>query len=363
MPSYSRLDKILHAVALGSEAVKRASFDIERSLARADVAAVACERHVLITGLARAGTSILLRILHSSGAFATQTYRDMPFVLAPQLWQRIGGRHRLAGEEVERAHKDGLQVSFDSVEAFEEVFWLTFAGKRYVRADRLIAHAVDDELAAEFRDFVANVIAAQADAGARRYLSKNNNNVLRLNGLAKALPAAHIVVPFREPYQHARSLMRQHQQFTASQAADPFARRYMSWLGHFEFGLDYRPFAFKDDAGLLSAFDAERVEHWLESWTRVYRHVLDTAPANLVLWDYDAFCAAPRATLARLAARLGLELAPDTADGIRAPRTHEMSDAPDRAILRAARATHEELKARATAALDGASLPSLANAS
>ena len=56
--------------------------------------------------------------------FETLTYRDMPFILAPLLWDKISRPLRKAGEKVERAHGDGMMVSFDSPEAFEEVVWL-----------------------------------------------------------------------------------------------------------------------------------------------------------------------------------------------------------------------------------------------
>jgi hypothetical protein len=353
MPEYSRLDKLLHTFALNYQFLKTTSFDIERSLARADAALVAQEPHLFITGLARAGTSILLRILYSSGCFATQSYRDMPFVLAPQLWRRISGRHRLTAGSAERAHKDGLEIGFDSVEAFEEVFWLTHAKDLYVRDDHLAAHAVDEDLCAEFRDYVAVVIAAQRDPAAKRYLSKNNNNVLRLPGLARALPAIHIVVPFREPYQHARSLLRQHQLFSESQTTDRFMRRYMGWLGHYEFGLDYRPFMFDGEPPRVCARDASTIDHWLESWTRVYRGVLATAPNNVVFWDYDAFCADPQDTLAKLAARIDLEgqIDRNAAAEIRPPRPYETGKMPDGSILRSAQETYDKLRARARATL------------
>ena len=228
MSEYSRLDQALHTIALNFQAVKSTSFDIERSLARANTESVAQQPHVFVTGLARAGTSILLRIIHQTGNFVSQTYRDMPFVLAPQLWKKLSRGSRKPKVSKERAHGDGLMVDFDSVEAFEEVFWLTFAGQLYINDDHLRAHPVDEELAALFKEFVAVVIAAHGGEGSTRYLSKNNNNVLRLAGLARAFPASRVIVPFRTPLQHAHSLLRQHKNFCEAQDADPFIRKYMS---------------------------------------------------------------------------------------------------------------------------------------
>ena len=353
MSEYSRLDRALHRLALGSAAVRQMTFDIERMSARPDLAAVRRQKHVLIAGLARAGSSLLLRMLAGSGAFAVQTYRDMPFVLAPSLWQRISRRHRRAAVPAERAHGDGLEVDYDTAEAFEEVFWLTHASRTYLRADHLLPHAVDADLADSFAAFVGSVLASRP--GTDRYLSKNNNNVLRLPGIANSLPRARLVVPFREPVQQALSLRRQHLRFCASQRSDPFERRYMSWLGHFEFGLDHRPFRFS----AASRFDPETLEYWLELWTGTYAGVLATAPEGTIFWDHDAFCAEPADAAARLSARLELTGGVDARvlASVARPGGHRPDETVEARCLDAALKTHEELRARARRVSEGAAPP------
>lgn len=351
MSEYSLLDRILHNLALNFQAVRHASFDIERSMVRINSENIAQQPHVFVTGLARAGTSILLRILYQSGDFACQTYRDMPFILSPQLWRMLSGGWRKPGEARERAHADGMLVDFDSVEAFEEVFWLTFAGDLYVHDDHLSAHHVDEDVASKFYDYISIVIAAEKLQGRRRYLSKNNNNLLRLPGLMQAFPAAHIIIPFRTPLQHAHSLLRQHQNFSKTQSADPFIAKYMRWLGHFEFGLDYRPFTFgeTDHARYMKGEDTDQLQHWLKHWTRIYQGVLETAPANAIFWDYDAFCADPKGKITLLAERLAL--APDVLGAavanIQQLQGYSNPDALPLAVMEQADQTHAALIIRA----------------
>lgn len=349
MSDYSWLDRTLHTLALNFQSVKIMSFDIERKLAKMNTIDIAKQPHVFVTGLARAGTSILLRILHQTGNFASQTYRDMPFVLSPQVWRRLNSSWRRDIASKERAHADGVMVDFDSVEAFEEVFWLTFAGELYIRDDHLRAHSIDKELATLFKDFIAVVISAYGCEGPIRYLSKNNNNILRLQGLARALPAAHIIVSFRSPLQQAHSLLRQHQNFSNLQNVDPFIQKYMRWLGHFEFGRDYRPFTFGDDISRATMKNTDQIHHWLERWTKVYRGVLATLPENAILWDYDAFCADPVHMITALAEKLNLDV-----DLLRVA-VHEIRPMPSRsakdtlqpADLAEAQETHSELRHRA----------------
>ena len=177
MADYGFFSRAFHRLALGSTAVAQASFDIDQALGRGDVERIIGQKHVFVAGLARAGTTVLLRLLYATGAFSTLTYRDMPFVLMPSVWRRLSQRSRRTGALAERAHGDGILVDFDSPEAFEEVFWRTRYGERYIFEDHLGPMASDAEAVESFRKYVASLLA---DAPDKRYLSKNNNNVVRL---------------------------------------------------------------------------------------------------------------------------------------------------------------------------------------
>ena len=134
MNNYSWLEQKLHKFALSSQFMREATFDFESNNSSSFSST---GDHIFITGLARAGTTILLNALYKSNIFASLSYADMPFVLAPNLWSKISIK-RGNTELKERAHGDGIKVSTDSPEAFEEVFWKTFAEE-------------DDELEEKFR--------------------------------------------------------------------------------------------------------------------------------------------------------------------------------------------------------------------
>ena len=237
-------------------------------------------RHVFVTGLARAGTTILMREIHGSGEFGSLTYADMPFVLAPNFWHRLSARGRKARPRSERAHGDGIEVGFDSPEALDEVYWRVFAGSDYIRPDCLVPHAPDDEQIAGYRDFIRLVLRR---TGKSRYLSKNNNHILRLDSLARAFPDSVILIPVRDPRDHAVSLLNQHQRFLDS---DAFTRAYMGWLGHHEFGATHRPFAW--DVAIVGG-DPQELDYWLAQWLAAHRRIdaLDRAHANIQLVPYQ----------------------------------------------------------------------------
>jgi hypothetical protein len=295
--AYNAVERALHHLALGSRPIAEISFDLNALLSSSKDESDDDDHHVFVSGLARAGTTIIMRRLHETGLFRSLTYRDMPFVLCPNLWERLSGMSRRSIEPVERAHGDRLKIDADSPEALDEVFWRVFAAQAYIRDDHLCAHGVDAELNQRFRRYIACVLHSQRGTHAkRRYLSKNNNNILRLNSLRTAFPRSTILIPFREPVQHANSLLTQHVKFCFLQDQDRFARSYMKWLAHHEFGLEHRPFWLDNERPFRrSAYPTSSINYWLEMWLRVYGWLCDNRPGSSILVCYEDLCSSPDA--------------------------------------------------------------------
>ena len=129
---------------------------------------------------------------------------------------------------VERAHGDGMMISVDSPEAFEEIIWKGFWPSRYL-SDRIVPWAEPEFADFErfFRDHMRKIILLRSGVSSRhfRYISKNNPNISRIGYLKRVFPDSIIVVPFRAPLQHASSMLRQHRNFTKIHEQDPFALR------------------------------------------------------------------------------------------------------------------------------------------
>ncbi len=300
MSEYSSLEKFFHRIALRYESVRSLSFSMDQLLLGNKEANKSTKPPVYVCGLARAGTSILFRTLYSSGDFASLTYRDMPFVLAPRLWRNISKSYYRSGAAQERAHKDGLLVSFDSPEAFEEVFWLTFCRRSYVQKTALVEHHVDEEILQLYRGYVSSIISASLPSK-QRYLCKNNNNILRIESLVRAFPDAQILLPFREPLQHSASLLRQHENFCKQQSRDQFVLDYMRWLGHYEFGLEHRAF----DLGHSSQLGNPRsLEYWLRLWINVYSNLSKLEGNNIQFVCFENLCDEPAKTLEQIGEKI-----------------------------------------------------------
>lgn len=330
---YSALDKTLHRLVLGSPAVAEMTHDIERGLFL-KAAPQDQGRHVFVTGLARAGTTILMREIHRTGQFGSLTYADMPFVLAPNLWARLSSKGRDPGPRAERAHGDGIEVDTQSPEALDEVYWRLFDGATYIGPDGLAPHAPDEDVITGYRDLIRLILRR---TGKARYVSKNNNNILRIGTLARALPDADFLVPLRDPLTHAASLLNQHERFLD---ADPFTRDYMTWLGHHEFGATHRPFLFDGHP----EGDPMTLDYWLRVWIAAYS-ALDRAEAdaaNICFVPYEALSADP-AVWQAVATRIGVT--PRAAAELRTVRDKDPG-AHDPALAATARALHARLAER-----------------
>ncbi len=353
--AYSLMERWLHWLALEPAAVRHLAFELERQFSlpkrtrsvasSTKIATDPADGAVYVCGLARSGTTMLLRVLDEVDDFRSLTYRDMPFVMAPNLWKQITRHAAQPSVPEERAHGDGIIVDFDSPEGLEEVFWRTFGS----RTKDPHCFGVDEpslEALAAFADFRALVAnprtqLVSANGIRRRYLSKNNNNLLRLSSLC-AEPTATVLLVYRNPIATARSLHRQHQRFCAQQTEDRFTRTYMRWLAHYEFGLDHLPFCFAVPEMDFS-LKPEDLDYWLDYWNAVYHHILLQKDLNLYFVNHDELRAEPVGVIKAIFDTLGVKAdAIALAKRIAAPDA-KCADGFSPELLRRTEATYNEL--------------------
>lgn len=272
MNKYSWLQQKLHQLALSSNFMREMVFDVESSLISTTQAK---DNNVFVSGLARSGTTILLNALYESSEFSSLSYRDMPFVLAPNIWSKLSFSNK-KNDALDRAHGDGIKISEDSPEAFEEVFWMTFDES-------------DKNTKEQFKKYVGLI---NHKAKTQRYLSKNNQNIKRLELISTIFPNSKILIPFRNPVQHAYSLLCQHEKFIEYSNKDAFISSYMEWTGHTEFGPNYVPVHNKE----LNFVDFLSIDHWLEQWCLTYKKLLETLKnkKNIHFVCYEQLCSSKK---------------------------------------------------------------------
>lgn len=310
--NYTALDRVFHRIAFSVPTIQQTAAEIEHHMYGKLVSGVEARAPVFITSLPRAGTTLLLESLRQFPEFATHSYRDMPFILAPMFWSRLSGSFHKKAELNERAHRDGMMIGYDSPEAFEEVIWLKYWPEKYDRGT-ISLWTQDDESAQGqrfFADHMKKIVYLRGLDRSRsqgRYLSKNNANIARLDLLGSMFPDARILIPFRDPVGHAASMLRQHVNFCALHESEPFVRRYMSDIGHFEFGELHRPIGFPGSAPDLTGLDIGTLDYWVAYWIAAFDYLAGLASNQIRFVGYESLCKNPREEFAKTVSWLGLE--------------------------------------------------------
>ena len=308
---YNSIERALHRLVFATPGIQRLLAEMESDLYRHALDTVTPGRPVFITALPRAGTTLLLELLHQTGEFVSATYRQMPFVQTPLFWQGLSALFRRRQTPQERAHGDGMLISVDSPEAFEEVLWLAMLKDKIVHRhclQPLGRHDITPEARRALDCWIRKLLLlAGQNASRPRYLSKNNANIARIKAIGALYPDAVILVPFRHPLRHVQSLHHQHRGFLKRHREDPFARTYMRGIGHYDFGDNFKPINFGDNYG--AATDRHRIDQafWLDYWQSAYEHALAETNQRVHFIDFDRLLDDGHSSLATLAALTGLK--------------------------------------------------------
>ena len=302
---YSLLDKLMHRIAFKTPGFQTVVSDMEDKIFAKELKGIKARDPVFITSLPRAGTTLVLELCAKLEEFATHRYKDMPFIITPLFWSKFASGFRKKDELRERAHGDGMMVNIESPEAMEEMLWMAFWEEHY-KEDRILLWNGDEneEFTIFFRNHMRKLIAARKkdNPSASRYISKNNLNISRIDYLLREYPDSTIILIVRNPLQHAKDLLEQHENFSDMHAEDKFAREYMRGIGHFDFGDNLKPVDFGSWMDERRVTDPFKLDFWLEYWTNAFEHLLaKQGTSGLRFLSYDELSTKPREVLGRLA--------------------------------------------------------------
>ncbi|UCH14675.1 MAG: hypothetical protein JSV22_01620 [Bacteroidales bacterium] len=295
---YSELSQLLHRMALNNYNIayklfKRESKKIKRKNLK--------NRHdfVIISGLARAGTTSLMTDLSRISDFVSLNYANMPFLLCPNFWAKI---YKPKTRELkERSHKDGIMIGVNSNEALEEYFFKVKANDSYIKDFHLSEYKITRE---DYNDYLDYQSIIKLD-NSKIYLAKNNNFILRYKSVREFNDDFLLVILYRDPLTHAASLMEKHSDYKKLQKEDPFVLEYMNWLGHHEFGEQQKLFVFQNSEENIH-YDKESLDYWLKIWINYYRYVLTISHPNTILINYDSYCKNPEETIEKIIKKTGI---------------------------------------------------------
>ena len=302
------MDNLMTQFATQNAGLMQRFGDFETKRLQSRLEQIEIDRPVFIAGLARSGTTIVLEKLASLSGVATHRYRDFPFIMTPVFWNRY---LRIAGskqQSTERPHQDGIKITRDSPDAFEEPIWQHFFPNLH---DPAHAHVLNTELSSPeferfYRDHLQKILLLRSG---QRYVSKGNYNLPRIEYLGRLFSDALFVVPIRHPFGHIQSLVRQQQLFCEYAKNDPNSPDYLRAVGHYEFGEQRQPINIGGNCAerTLAAWqDGDEALGYAIQWAETYRYVADLCAAHSELAHririirFEDLCAAPEAQFSSL---------------------------------------------------------------
>lgn len=268
--TYSAFDKLLHYLFLGNKNIANFSFRLELLFHRNKIKSQNSNRNIYVSGMARAGTTVIMQYLGELNEVDSLSYRNLPFLFLTKTWPKLVSKKTI--KEKERFHQDGVKHSIASYEALEEPFFRNNLGVEYIKSNSLVKHKLSDKVFKKYNKF------RKLAAGDKIYLAKNNNHLLRAESLHKHdvnnNNSTITIIPFRNPYEQANSLLKQHRLLSGLQLEDEFTLDYMDFLVHHEFGLHCKiPLLDKINVNSISNMDKNKIDYWLEIWYLYYNQV------------------------------------------------------------------------------------------
>jgi hypothetical protein len=313
--------------------------NVESRLLRDEIERVEIKAPIYVAGLARSGSTFLLEALAEHEHTVTHRYKDFPPVFTPYWWNKfLGFMPKKDATPAERAHKDGIKITEDSPEAFEESLWMAFFPKLHdpTTSAMLGRDQRHPDFESFYRDHIKKLLAVRSG---KRYLTKGNYNLTRLAYLQTIFEDARFVLPVRAPAWHIASLMKQHRLFVENLAGNRKAVDHMRRVGHFEFGPDRRPINAGDDQAIEVIQDlwakGREVEGQARYWAHLHGKIADQLEADEKLRDavlvvaYEDLCSEPTWMIERLFDHCALEISPETVGSLAAKVQHPTYYQPD----------------------------------
>ena len=267
-------------------------------------------RPVYICGIARSGTTITLEMCHQHPVAGNHFYYHMPVPFLPYWWDYVISSLPVQDfQAVERIHKDGLMVTKDSPDAVEETLWMTFFNGLHDESQSNIlgSEVRNKRFEAFYKEHIRKLLWRQ---NKKRYITKNNYNVTRLEYVLRIFPDAVFLLVIRNPVNHIASLVKQHRLFTEMVRKEPDMYKILGIMGHFEFGPNQafiNPGNIETIRRIRRLFaEGRQVRGWAVYWDAIYSFIAERLEQNTALKKaglvirYEDLCRNSSATIDRI---------------------------------------------------------------
>ena len=334
---YSEASKLLHKLILNNYFLGKFLFSIDRRFKK-NKNIKPKSKFLIVSGLARAGTTSLTEQIFKAGKFSSLDYSNMPLLLAPNLWEKLYKPKKTKLKE--RKHGDKVLFGLNTIEALEEYFFKVFLNDSFISDQYLNRHKISQEIHDNYLKYQTN-IRKNSDS---MYLSKNNNLILRYQSLRKLNNDFGAIFLFRKPEEHAYSLLNQHLHFSKMQNENNFVLTYMNWLGHHEFGNNQKVFRLAEATPKIK-FDKASLNYWLEVWLNYYYYLINIEDQSFMLIEYADYLQYPKEVLKAIEKGLNTQFGFAQIKPFKNPKDIDISNC-DADLLLKVNTVYENLKKR-----------------
>jgi len=276
---------------------------LETLALRYDIKKLSIEKPIYITGLARAGTTIILEMLSKHINVATHQYKHILMPYLPYWFSLIANRIKIYTKPFERFHKDGIIVTRESPEAIEEIIWRKFFNNYQNEniSNILSGNVYNPKFEKFYKNHIRKLLFNQ---NCSRYLAKNNYHITRLEYLLSLFPDSKFLVIIRNPINHIASLIKQTRLILRMEMEHPLLTEWLRISGHNEFG--HRQLCINvGDTKLiyeirkLWSFKETYIKGWALYWRSIYDFIANQLDINKMLKKatlivrYDDLCKTP----------------------------------------------------------------------
>ncbi|MFX1390378.1 MAG: sulfotransferase [Promethearchaeota archaeon] len=293
---------------------------IETAFLENELKGFGVDKPIYITGLARAGTTIILEMLEKHPDLATHRYKNVIMPFLPKWFSQISDRFRFYSQPFERLHRDGIMVNSESPEAVEEVFWQIFF--KDLHNEEFSNIISEDKSNSKFEKFYINHIKKLLwYQGCSRYLTKNNYILTRFGYLLKIIPDAKILLIIRNPMEHIASLIKQTILFKKLEENNPHLPDWLKIVGHNEFGRNQKCINVKNTEEIRKIREMWKskesfVKGWAYYWRSIYHFIANQLDINdllkkaILIIKYEDLCENPSNTIDKILKHAELPLEP-----------------------------------------------------
>ncbi len=236
---------------------------------------------IFICGFARSGTTIIAHLLSKSYELGYFKYRDLPFLKIPYFWSFFNKFYYL-NKKIARPHGDNLIVETDSPDSFEEYFWSNTINNYDYNFSKFLNSVSNDYIKKNIEyELFNNIKKILSLRKKKRYLSKNNYNIFRLNLLIEKFNDCKILLCIRNPINTSISLEKVNNLFNKISIKNKFFKEEMNYLCHFEFGPTKKTITANNHTENENYWSKKSIyEGYLNQWIYVYEKLLNNLKKN-----------------------------------------------------------------------------------